>query len=169
MYELNSSCSARIFAIAFCLAITFLATRTMAEAAPAFELPDMLGGKPVALSDFRGQVVYLDFWASWCGPCRKSFPAMQTLYQQFKNDGLVVIAVNLDDTAELGESFLLDHPVTYRTLYDAQKTLPETYNIDSMPTSLLIDRDGNIRYRHRGFKSQDLKHLQSKISTLLEE
>ncbi|MEE4245337.1 MAG: TlpA disulfide reductase family protein [Kangiellaceae bacterium] len=137
--------------------------------APNFRLTDITSGKQVSLSDYRGKVVYLDFWASWCGPCRKSFPAMQAIYDAKKQQGFEVVTINLDENSKLGQNFLNEFPVTFTNLFDAQKTTPEAYQVSSMPSSYLIDRSGNIRLAHRGFKGSDKESIAKAIDILLSE
>lgn len=105
------------------------------------------------LSDYRGKVVVLDFWASWCVPCRRSFPWMNEIQQKYADDGLVVIAVNLDNEAADAQKFLQQYPAEFTISYDHERQLAREYAVEAMPSSFLIDRDGSIIERHLGFKS----------------
>jgi thiol-disulfide isomerase/thioredoxin len=103
------------------------------------------------LSAYKGKVVYLDFWASWCTPCQQSFPWMNSLQQIYGRDGLVVIGVNLDHDPALAREFLSDNGANFGIVYDPDGTIAQQFKPPSMPTSYLIDREGRIRYVHPGF------------------
>lgn len=103
------------------------------------------------LSAYRGKVVYLDFWASWCTPCQQSFPWMNSLKQMYGRDGLVVIGVNLDHDPALAREFLSDNSADFDVVYDPDGQIADEFKPPSMPTSYLIDREGHIRYVHPGF------------------
>ncbi|HXQ32031.1 MAG TPA: TlpA disulfide reductase family protein [Steroidobacteraceae bacterium] len=119
------------------------------------------------LAAFRGQVVYLDFWASWCAPCRKSFPWMNHLQGELGHDGLVVVAVNVDRERDDAERFLHEHPAQFRIVYDPDGLLPEKFGVRGMPTSVLIDRNGHIQLRHEGFLVRDRDALTQQIRALV--
>ena len=109
---------------------------------------------PLNLESQRGNVVLLDFWASWCVPCRRSFPWMNEMQQRYADDGLKIIAVNLDRKLPDAESFLEVYPAGFEIHLDPDGKLAKTYGIEVMPTSILFDRNGNILERHAGFKVQ---------------
>ena len=126
------------------------------EAAPVFSLPDLRNpSQSLSLSDYRGQVVYLDFWASWCGPCRRSFPVLEEVYQEFSEQGFTVVAVNVDEETEMAMEFLERYPVSYPLLLDPDGNTPALYGIKGMPTAYLIDRAGVVRHVHEGFRKSD--------------
>jgi cytochrome c biogenesis protein CcmG/thiol:disulfide interchange protein DsbE len=131
------------------------ATLLLLNAASAGELLD--------LTAFKGQVVYLDFWASWCAPCRESFPWMNRLQRELGHDGLVVIAVNVDRVRADAERFLRAHPAQFRILYDPDGLLPEKFGVRGMPTSFLIGRDGRVQSRHEGFLLRDRDTLRQQV------
>ncbi|MDU0353486.1 TlpA disulfide reductase family protein [Paraglaciecola aquimarina] len=124
---------------------------------------------PAKLSGLKGQVVYLDFWASWCKPCRKSFPWMNNMQQQYAGQGLQIITVNLDQEANLAEQFLTQTPTNLPIVYDPQGKIAEAYQLLGMPSSYLIDRAGNIRVSHAGFFSKKQKQYEQEIVSLLAE
>ena len=114
------------------------------DQAPDFSLPRLLGGATLTLADLRGKVVYLDFWASWCGPCRKSLPLYEEIKSGFPASRFQIIAVNLDENREDALHFLKSHPVSYVILYDPEGTTASQLQIRVMPSSFLLDKNGAI-------------------------
>jgi cytochrome c biogenesis protein CcmG/thiol:disulfide interchange protein DsbE len=123
----------------------------------------------VSLAQYRGKVVYLDFWASWCGPCRHSFPWMDRMASRYGPDGLVVIAINLDKERALADQFLAEQQSRFTIAFDPQGEVAERYDVQVMPSSYLIDRHGEIKLRHRGFQSDKADLLESEIRALLQQ
>ena len=121
------------------------------------------------LSAYRGKVVYLDFWASWCGPCKYSFPYMEHLVNKFHSHDLVVITDNLDQSSEKAAAFLREINTSIPVIYDEKGVLASRYNVSDMPTSILIDRRGNIRYVHKGFYREKEDEYTSHVTELLNE
>jgi len=116
----------------------------------------------------KGHVILLDFWASWCTPCRKSFPAMEELYKHFADQGVIIIAVNVDENRADMERFLKGMNVSFTTVRDAQQKLVAAADVGTMPTSFLIDRAGKIRFVHTGFLGdQTVKEYREQIQLLL--
>jgi cytochrome c biogenesis protein CcmG, thiol:disulfide interchange protein DsbE len=124
---------------------------------------------PLELSAYRGKVVLLDFWASWCNPCRQSFPWMGTIAQEYAAQGLVVVAVNVDRERALADDFLHDNPAQFKIVYDPQGEVARQFQFKDMPTSYLIDRTGHIRFVHPGFYRERAGEYLSQIRTLLDE
>lgn len=141
---------------------------TVGEAAPAVSLPGR-GGVTVNLTDYRGHLVYLDFWASWCGPCRESFPWMNEMLQRYQARGLQIIAVNVDAKTADAESFLAKVPASFTIAYDAKGSSPEAYGLKGMPTSYLIGPDGEVLMVHQSFKDSDRADLESHIAAALQK
>ena len=137
----------------------------LAEKAPSFSLKSDNG--IISLKQFRGKVVYLDFWASWCVPCKKSFPWMNEMQQKYKSKGLVVLAINLDEDKSAAKVFLQQVPAKFTVAYDPDGVTPGKYQVEVMPTSYLIDRSGNLVGSHRGFKKSKKDKMENKISALL--
>lgn len=121
------------------------------------------------LSQYKNKVVYLDFWASWCGPCRKSFPWLNEIEDKYKKQGLVVIGVNLDTEIDQAKQFLKDVPANFRVFSDPDGKLAEKYKLVGMPSSFVIDGKGKVRHRHVGFKKSNSDEYEKSIVSLLKE
>ena len=135
------------------------------EPAPAFSLA---GQKDkVELAALRGKVVYLDFWASWCGPCKQSFPWMNQMQAKYGAAGLRIVAVNLDKKAEDAQRFLALAPANFTLAFDAAGSTPKRYGVMGMPTSVLIDAEGKVIYTHIGFRDEEKAELEKHIAAAL--
>jgi thiol-disulfide isomerase/thioredoxin len=124
---------------------------------------------PLDLHDYRGRVVYLDFWASWCGPCRQSFPWMQSMKNSYQDQGLTVIAVNLDKSRAEADRFLSHFTPTFEVRFDPKGGLAEVYKVHVMPSSVLIDRHGVVRLTNEGFRPVDEPAYEAHVRELLAE
>ena len=150
-------------------ALAFAATTqaaTPGAAAPAFALPTA-GGETVSLAPLRGRVVYVDFWASWCAPCRRSFPWMNALQARYGKDGLAIVGINVDKRREDAERFLRDTPASFTVVYDAHGATPAAYDVKGMPSSYLIDRRGNVVAVEEGFHDERRDDVEARIRALL--
>lgn len=125
--------------------------------APAFQLPTK--DSPIQLSELRGKLVYIDFWASWCRPCKNSFPWMISIKEKFKHLPFEIIAINLDSNKALAEQFIQSQAINFPVAFDPQAKVAEKYAVEGMPSSYLIDAQGHMRIRYTGFwdKSKDEK------------
>lgn len=151
------------------LALSFLVAVGTADAGAAdLPLPQAAPRWPV-LEDLHGKVVLLDFWASWCSPCLRSFPWMNDLQQKHAGEGLVVVAVNLDQDRALADGFLDKVPAQFRVEYDGTGDLARQFGVKAMPTSFLIDRAGKVRARHAGFREKQRHEREQQIEQLLKE
>lgn len=121
------------------------------------------------LSPHLGKVVYVDFWASWCKPCRESFPWMQAMHDKYKNKGLVVITINLDHKRSEADAFLKKFKPTFIQMFDPEGKLAEEYKVQSMPYSFLVDRAGEPREQHFGFFKAKTDAYEKEIQDLLNE
>ena len=124
---------------------------------------------PLDLTSLRGRVVYLDFWASWCGPCKQSFPWMQTMKETYERQGLTVIAINLDMDRADANKFLEQFKPTFDVRFDPKGELAESYKVEGMPSSVLIDRHGVTRFTHVGFRPVDGAVYEAQVRELLAE
>lgn len=136
-----------------------------ATVAPGFSLPTQVG--TVCLDSLRGHVVYLDFWASWCGPCRASVPWMSTLARRYRERGVEVVGVNLDKDRALAMAMLAEHPAAFTVAFDPLGAVAAAYQVRVMPTSFVIAKDGTVRVRHAGFVPRDTTWLQQQIEEAL--
>lgn len=124
---------------------------------------------PVDLEKFKGQVVYVDFWASWCGPCVESFPFMNKLHNTLKADGLALLAVNLDEELADAKNFLAAHKADFMIVSDPDQQCAKQFAVKAMPSSYLIDRKGMIREVHLGFRPGEIESFEAKVKQLLAE
>lgn len=142
---------------------------SVGDSAPGFKLPRLERAGDIQLSSFKGKVVYVDFWASWCGPCRQSLPALNSIYKSLRKKGFMVIAINLDEEKSDAMEFLKEFPVAFPTARDVKGITPDKYGLQGMPTAYLIDRKGKVSLVHEGFKKTDSEELNAKIATLLKK
>lgn len=156
-----------MIALASCWFSATASAVEVGQAAPPFTLPTLQTEQATTLQQFAGKVVYLDFWASWCAPCRTSFPLLNKLHEKLKAQGFTVLAVNLDEDKANAEKFLKEIPVSFSVLRDADGSWSDKYGVESMPTSYIIDKQGVVQNIHRGFASDDIKELEAKITALL--
>lgn len=140
---------------------TVRGTGAVAAPAPDFTLPTRSGS--VALAGLRGKVVLVDFWASWCEPCRKSFPWMSAIFERDAASGLVVVAINLDKRREPAEAFLRELSPPFIVAFDPAGRTAEAYDVTAMPSSYLVGRDGRLLYSHAGFDPRDAATIENEI------
>jgi len=159
-----------LFGICLCLSLWAQAAGVaVGQVAPPVRLPQLSGAGDVSLESLRGKVVYLDFWASWCGPCRVSFPQLEQLRNELGPKGFEVLAINVDEVESDARQFLSEVPVSYLVVRDAGGITPQTFGILGMPTGYLIDRQGMVREIHQGFRKSDGDTLRTAIVALLGE
>lgn len=120
-----------------------------------------------AMAQYKGKVVYLDFWASWCVPCRQSFPWMNSINKQYQQQGLRVLSVNLDANATLATKFLEKNPADFTIIYDAKGSLAKRFQLKGMPSSYLFNRQGELISKHIGFNDQKQRQYQAEIEQAL--
>jgi len=133
------------------------------DPAPACAAAALDGAGNVNLADYRGRVVYLDFWASWCGPCRESFPFMNDLQRDLAARGLQIVAVSVDKTPAEARRFLARYPAQFTVALDAAAACPAAFRIEGMPSSFVIDRSGAVRATHVGFRDSDRAEIKRQL------
>lgn len=138
------------------------------ELAPDFTLASKNDGN-MRLQEQRGNVVLINFWASWCGPCREELPLLEKLQQDYADLGFTILAINVDKTPAKAEVLLSDIAVTFPVLFDPDAKVSKLYDVSAMPTTVIVDRDGYQRLLHKGYKSGDVAKYEIIIKTLLRE
>jgi peroxiredoxin len=140
----------------------------LANAAPDFTLPSSTG-ENVRLAEQRGQVVMLNFWASWCGPCRQEMPLLDAMFQRYSSAGFVLYGVNVEEDNTDAIKLIKQLGVSFPILYDAESKASSLYQVDAMPTTVLIDKKGQIRFVNRGYKAGDENKYRDQIRELIKE
>ena len=145
---------------------------TAAKSALAGNKVDSLNVVAAAMKDasqLKGKVVYVDFWASWCGPCRKSFPWMKELAARYQDKGLKIVTVNLDRDRKAADKFIAEYQIPYDVVFDVSGDIAKRYELDAIPSSYVYGRDGKLKSSHRGFDPNKVAEIDSVISSLLKE
>jgi len=148
------------------LFVGVVSAQEVGKPAPAFDLP-AAGAPNVRLADLKGRVVYVDFWASWCAPCKQSFPWMNDMQAKYGPKGLTVVGINVDKKREDADKFLAGTPAKFTVGYDASGKVAELYQPKGMPTSYLIDANGVVRAVHVGFRDKDKEELEREVAAAL--
>jgi len=158
----------RLPALALVLLVLSTAVQAVGvgDAAPPLRLVNAKG-ETVALESLRGQVVYVDFWASWCGPCKRSFPWMNELQQRYGEKGFTIVAVNVDKKADDAERFLAQTPARFTVVYDAPGATPASWAVKGMPSSYLVDRAGKVVMVEQGFRDEQKPAVEQRIRELI--
>ncbi len=159
-------CSFGMLVIAFTAATAH--ALTPGDTPPPISLPDQTG-KAVDLGKLEGKVVLIDFWASWCGPCKQEMRVLETLHKKYASEGLVIVGVNIDSSDKKMNNFLKATPVTFRQVRDKKLQIASRYEPSTMPSSYFIGRDGKIRHVHEGFRKNDAGKLEARVKALLAE
>jgi thiol-disulfide isomerase/thioredoxin len=136
--------------------------------APQFQLPSM-AGRSVDLAQYKGQVVMINFWASWCGPCRTEMPILEKLSAKYKPMGFAMIGVNVEPDSKVAADWLKVTPVTFPILFDTKSEVSKLYAVSSMPSTVIVDRKGNLRWKHVGYKAGDENEYLDQIRALVRE
>lgn len=151
---------------ALALAVPALADTT--GPAPPFTLAAR-GGGTVSLAQYKGQVVMINFWASWCGPCRQEMPLLESIYKKYNKLGFTMLGVNVEPDAKAADAWLKDMTVTFPIVYDPDSKVSKAYDVAGMPSTVFIDRNGNLRKLHRGYKPGDENEYLDTIRSLIRE
>ena len=128
-----------------------------------------LSGESIRIADLKGQVVLLDFWASWCIPCRRSFPEVDALHRELQPKGLTVIAVNVDEQQKNAYTFLEKYPHTMTVAFDPKGAAARAFDLQAMPSSMIVDRRGRIRFTHEGYTDKTISQFRSEVLQLIAE
>ena len=164
----------RIKNFTFGLVLTVFAATSLASsglegsAAPDFALKSSTG-KNLRLSEYRGDVVMINFWATWCGPCRQEMPLLDELYQRYERVGFNLLGVNIDDDSRRAMQMIDELGVKFPVLFDVRKEVSKLYEVEAMPVTVLVDREGNVRYVHHGYKPGYEDKYLDQIRSLLRE
>jgi len=151
------------------LAATSLASSGLTgQTAPDFALKSS-SGENLRLSEYRGDVVMVNFWATWCGPCRQEMPLLDELYSRYERVGFSLLGVNIDDDSRKAMNMVSELGVSFPVLFDARKEVSKLYEVDAMPVTVLIDREGTVRYVHHGYKPGYEDKYLDQIRSLLRE
>lgn len=154
-------------ALAGALAMTSMVGAS-ASRAPTFALPSR-SGDTVSLDQLKGKVVMLNFWASWCGPCRQEMPLLDQMHKRYSALGFTMVGVNVDTNSKDAEDWLSKTPVSFPVLFDRESKVSKMYEVSAMPSTVFIDRHGNVRSLHRGYKAGDEGEYLNQIRALLKE
>jgi len=160
------------FITVFFLSLYCSCVYAVEEGSAAVPLCDakMIGSEQkLDLTKYQGKVVLIDFWATWCPPCKQSMPFLNALRNEQKDRGFEIIAINVDEDTPQARKFLGDFPVDYPNAYSSTGDCPEKYDVKAMPSSYFIDRKGTVRYVHLGFRHADEEDIRKKVLELLKE
>jgi len=146
--------------------LAYAATVKAGNVAPDFTLNSM-SGKNLRLKDMRGEVVMVNFWATWCGPCRQEMPLLDGLYKRYRKSGFTLLGVNIDNDRANAVRMAKKLKVSFPVLFDTDKQASELYSVSAMPYTVLIDRDGRVRHVHRGFRPGVEKKYDKQVKQLL--
>jgi peroxiredoxin len=137
-------------------------------AAPAFSLQTR-DGQTLSLEDFRGEVVMINFWATWCGPCRQEMPLLEEIYQRYNKLGFTLLGVNVEEHSNDADRFLAETPVSFPILFDPSNEVSKQYGVSAMPSTVIVDREGNVRFLHHGYQPGYENEYQNQIRELVRE
>jgi cytochrome c biogenesis protein CcmG, thiol:disulfide interchange protein DsbE len=167
VHQLLSTARLTVIGLVWGLTTTLVTALEVGQQAPDFDLPGKQGS--VKLSDYKGKAVYLDFWASWCGPCKQSFPWMNEMHTKYAAQGFAVVGVNVDAKHADATGFLVQTPAQFDVVFDPKGTSPRAYGVKGMPSSVLIGPDGKVLALHAGFKDEERAALEDKIKSALKK
>ncbi len=145
----------------------FAYSADLGETAPAFSLNSISGPEPVELESQTEKILYIDFWASWCGPCKLSFPSMIKLKEHFKDDPFEIIAISVDADSKAAKKFLDSYKINFQVALDPDGVVAEKYALPGMPSSFLLDQDRKIIAMHKGFRKTDFTKIKEEIEEAL--
>ena len=156
------------FAMALFAATSLASSGLTGQPAPDFALKSSTG-ENLRLSEYRGDVVMINFWATWCGPCRQEMPLLDELYSRYQRVGFNLLGVNIDDDSGRAMDMIRELGVSFPVLFDDQKQVSRMYDVDAMPVTVLVDREGNVRFVHQGYKPGYEEKYLDQVRALLRE
>ena len=152
------------------LSVASISAAGIKEAGPAPQFTlNARGGKAVNLAQYKGQVVMINFWATWCGPCRQEMPLLETIYKKYNKMGFTLLGVNVEPDSKPAEDWLKATPVSFPILFDTKSEVSKMYEVSGMPSTIIVDRKGNVRVIHHGYKPGDENEYQDSIRKLVRE
>lgn len=153
----------------FAATVILAAMASSAHAAtPAFTLPARDGGN-LSLGDLKGQVVMINFWATWCGPCRQEMPLLEQLQTKYEPLGFTIVGINVEPDSAAAQEWLAKVPVSFPILFDRKNEVAESFGVEGMPSSVFVDRAGKVRYVHRGYRPGDEAKYADMVRSLVKE
>lgn len=152
----------------FCVFAGQAASAELDKSAPDFTLKS-LSGENVRLKELTGQVVLVNFWASWCGPCRKEMPLLDELHSKYNDLGFTVLGINVEQQNQKAKDFITELNVSFPVLLDDENTVSKLFDVEAMPTTVIIDRNSTLRYLHYGYKAGDEKLYKKMVKALIRE
>lgn len=155
-------------AMALFAATSLASSGLTGQPAPDFALRSA-SGENLRLSEYRGDVVMINFWATWCGPCRQEMPLLDELYARYNRVGFNLLGVNIDDDSSRAMDMVRELGVSFPVLFDDRKEVSRMYDVDAMPVTILVDREGNVRFVHQGYKPGYEEHYLDQVRALLRE
>ena len=164
----SSSVLAKIIAITLFTITLKVAALDIGKFAPDFTLKNTQG-KNLNLAEQRGKIIVINFWASWCGPCRKEMPVLQTFHSKYENLGVSVWGVNVEQENQAGRDFLADLHLSFPIFFDSSNQVSASYQVEAMPTTVIVDRNGKVRYVFRGYKDGYERKYAKAIKKLIRE
>ena len=157
--------------VLLCAGLAFIASASVEAIAPTAAAPDFtlrtMNGPNLRLAEQRGRVVMVNFWATWCGPCRQEMPHLNRLYDKYRSSGFVMLGVNIDDDANNAIGVAGKLGMKFPVLFDTDKKVSRMYDLSTMPSTVIIDRDGKVRYVHRGYLAGYEDNYEKQIRELL--
>ena len=159
-----------VLVAAAALSVASISSAGIKEAGPAPQFTlNARGGKAVNLAQYKGQVVMINFWATWCGPCRQEMPLLETIYKKYNKMGFTLLGVNVEPDSKPAEDWLKATPVSFPILFDTKSEVSKMYEVSGMPSTVIVDRKGNVRVIHHGYKPGDENEYQDNIRKLVRE
>ena len=168
MKSLKTKVAATLITLAFVFGSSAFAATELKGPAPDFTLKSLKGSN-LKLSEFRGDVVMINFWASWCGPCRQEMPILNDLYLKYRDMGFTLLGVNVEENSTKAANMVRELKVVFPVLFDTENTASKLYKVEAMPSTIIVDRDGNMRYLHRGYVPGTEDEYQRQVRELMAE